>query len=417
VDRVKRPWMVSALIAAAVAGVGCSERARAVQREAELKQVVDQMMAPVERATGLTFKRHPTVLQRTRRQVRDYVIHKSDHDLPPAELAGMEAAYRLFGLLPDSVDLRRTVIDLLTEQVAGYFDPDSNALFIPTDVDPALARITVSHELVHALQAQYVSLDSVIHQEHQNDRRSAAQAVLEGQATLAQILVLMPEQNVDSLPDFWERFRDAVGQQQAQMTVFASAPMWLRESLIFPYLGGAEFVRRFRQLHPDKQPFGALMPVSTEQILHVDRYESGDRPEGLEFQGPAPDTVIYENDLGEFETRLLLEQLLHNSVTAASLAKGWDGDRYQVYSRSADALVWYTLWDDAAAADRFAAGLKRGWLGRRPDAATRRSDIARLPLGGLPAVRVVEAPGTWPGWKRIPTVRVIHPSPLRAKPR
>jgi len=416
VDWLRRSWVSTALIASAVAGAGCSERARAVQREAELKQVVDQMMAPVERATGLTFKRHPKVLERTRRQVRDYVIHKFDDDLPPSELQGMEAAYRLFGLLPDSVDLRRTVIDLLTEQVAGYFDPDSNALFIPTDVDPALARITVSHELVHALQAQYVGIDSVIHQERQNDRRSAAQAILEGQATLAQILVLMPEQNVDSLPDFWE-MRDAFGKQQAEMTAFASAPPWLRESLIFPYLGGAEFVRRFRHLHPARQPFGALMPVSTEQILHLDRYEAGDRPEHLEFVRPSPDTVIYDNDLGEFETRLLLEQLLHNSATAATLATGWGGDRYEVYGSPADALVWYTVWDDARAADQFAAGLKRGWGERRTDGRVRRSDISRLPLGGLPGVRLMDAPPDWAGWKHVPTVKVVHPSPLRARPR
>jgi Zn-dependent peptidase ImmA (M78 family) len=409
-----RSWVQTALIVATVAGVGCSERARAVQREAELQQVVDQMMAPVERATGLTFKRHPTVLQRSRSQVRDYVVHKSDHDLPPSELVGMQAAYRRFRLLPDSIDLRRTVIDLLTEQVAGYFDPDSNALFIPTDIDPAQARLVVSHELVHALQAQYVDLDSVIHQAHQNDRRSAAQAILEGQATLAQILVLMPEQNVDSLPDFWE-LRDALGKQQAQMTVFASAPLWLRESLIFPYLGGAEFVRRFRHVHPAKQPFGALMPVSTEQILHLDRYEAGDRPQRVEFVRPLPDTVLYDNDLGEFETRLLLEQLLHNSAQAAALATGWGGDRYQVYGATGDALVWYCVWDDARGADRFADGLKRGWTAGPRDANPRRTEVTRLVLGGLPGVRFVDAPQDWAGWKRLPTVRVIHPSPLKAK--
>ena len=416
-DRLTRPCVVSVLMVAAATGFGCSERARAIQRESELKQVVQQMMAPVERATGLTFKRQPIVLQRTRAQVRDYVVHKSDHDMPPAEIDGMQAAYRLFGLLPDSVDLRRTVIDLLTEQVAGYYDADSNALFIPTDIDPAQARLVVSHELVHALQAQYVDLDSLIHQDRQNDRRSAAQAILEGQATLAQILVLMPEQNVDSLPDFWE-LRDALGKQQAQMTVFANAPVWLRESLIFPYLGGAEFVRRFQHLHPDKQPFGALMPVSTEQILHIDRYEAGDRPQVLAFVRPARDSVIYENDLGEFETRLLLEQLLGNTATATALAAGWDGDRYQILGPGAGALVWYSVWDDAATADRFAAGLKRAWALRRiPGQAERRSEIVRLPLGGLPVVRLVDAPLQWDGWTHIPTVRAVPVSPLHARPR
>src|SRR3989449_11032364 len=87
------------------------------------------MPPAVDRAPRLRFRQRPVVLRRNRAQVRDYVIHKFDDDLPPAELEGAQAAYRLFGLIPDSLDLRRTMIDLLTEQVAGYFDPDSNALY------------------------------------------------------------------------------------------------------------------------------------------------------------------------------------------------------------------------------------------------------------------------------------------------
>jgi len=387
---------------------GCTERAKAVQGEAALKQAVDQMMPAVERASGFKFKRHPVVLQRSRAQVRDYVIHKFDADLPPSELAGVQASYRLFGLLPDSIDLRRTMVDLLTEQVAGYYDPDSNALYVPTDVDPAQARIVISHELVHALQGQYVELDSLIQQKGQNDRRSAAQAVLEGQATLAQILVLMPEQKIAALPNFWE-LRNALGEQQAQMGVFSHAPMWLRESLIFPYLAGAQFVRWFEEKHPDKQPFGALMPTSTEQILHTDRYDAGDRPVVLAFVGAPPDTLRYENDLGEFETRLLLQQLTGSEPEATTLASGWGGDRYQVLGPAADALVWYSVWDHEAQADRFAKGLKRAWAQRWPAARAgeRRSSIVRLSVGGLPGVRLVDAPPKWGGWARLPQVKVV----------
>src|SRR5439155_15137131 len=100
----------------AAASVGCEQRARQVQDEAELKQAVQQMIPAVERATRLRFRRHPVILRRTREQVREYVIHKFDDDLPPAELVGAQAAYRLFGLIPDTLDLRRTMVDLLTEQ-------------------------------------------------------------------------------------------------------------------------------------------------------------------------------------------------------------------------------------------------------------------------------------------------------------
>ena len=111
----------------------CRERAQAVQSEADLKDIVHRMMPLVAQNAGLPFKREPQVLRRSRSQVRDYVIHKFDADLPPADLAGLQSALRLFGLIPDSLQLRPTMIDLLTEQIAGYYDPDSNALYIPAD--------------------------------------------------------------------------------------------------------------------------------------------------------------------------------------------------------------------------------------------------------------------------------------------
>ena len=413
---VIRRCLAAAVAVAAMGSTGCEQRAREVQSEAALKQAVQQMIPAVERATRLRFRQRPVVLRRSRAQVRDYVIHKFDDDLPPAELAGAQAAYRLFGLIPDSLDLRRTMVDLLTEQVAGYFDPDSNALYIPTDIDPSQARLVISHELVHALQHQYLNLDSLVELKRQNDRRSAAQAILEGQATLAQILVLMPEQKIESLPNFWE-LRTALGGQQDQMKVFGSAPLWLRESLIFPYLGGAEFVRWFDHEYPGKQPYGVLMPISTEQILHPARYAAGDRPDALAFESPARDTVRYEDGLGEFEIRLLLQQHLGDDGAAASLAAGWDGDRYQVLGQGsgagagagAEALVWYTLWDDKRAATRFRTGLEsawaKRWLGRR---GVRRSEIKQLLVVGVPVVRLVDAPPGWKGWKRVPTIRVTR---------
>jgi hypothetical protein len=417
---VTRPVLVVAVVVGggAAASVGCEQRARQVQDEAELKQAVQQMIPAVERATRLRFRRHPVILRRTREQVREYVIHKFDDDLPPAELVGAQAAYRLFGLIPDTLDLRRTMVDLLTEQVAGYFDPDSNALYVPTDIDPSQARLVISHELVHALQDQYLNLDSLVELKRQNDRRSAAQAILEGQATLAQILVLMPEQKIESLPNFWD-LRTALGGQQDQMKLFGSAPLWLRESLIFPYLGGAEFVRWFDREYAGKQPYGALMPISTEQILHPARYLAGDRPDRIVFEPPAlprgvrADSVRYEDELGEFEIRLLLEQHLGDDSAAALLASGWNGDRYRLLgvAGSPPVLVWFTLWDDKASAGRFLKGLRAAWVKRRGNGQTgRRWEITPLLVSGVPVVRLVDAPRGWPGGKRVPTIRVLRPA-------
>jgi len=158
------------------------------------------------------------------------------------------------------------------------------------------------------------------------------------------------------------------------------------------------------------------MPISTEQILHPARYVAGDRPDALAFESPARDAVRYEDGLGEFEIRLLLQQHLGDDSAAALLAAGWDGDRYQVLGRrstagrtGADALVWYTLWDDKAAAARFTHGLERAWARRRSGGSTgRRWKIRQLVVSTVHVVRLVDAPAGWAGWKRVPTIRVTR---------
>ena len=402
-----RLTQLAALVYVAVAVFACRERAQAVQSEAELKDMVHRMMPMVAQTTGLKFKREPLVLRRSRSQVRDYLIHKIDQDLPSTELAGLQSALRLFGLIPETLDLRPTLIDVLTEQVAGYYDPDSNALYIPEDVEPLQLRVVVSHELVHALQDQYVHLDSIIEQRHANDRRTAAQAILEGQAVVAQIPVLMPEQKPDTFPLgwFWQQ-RAAMAAQQSQMKQFASAPLWLREGLIFPYLGGADFVVWFRHKYLGRSVLDS-MPQSTEQILHPERYASHDAPTELTFAAGEADTVEWEDNLGEYETRLLFQQLLGNEAEATTLATGWDGDRYQVLGAKKDALVWYSVWDDAAAATRFAGGLQRAWAKRRAGVQTgRRAEVHQMVIDGRPVVRLVDAPADWKGWRALPTVRL-----------
>lgn len=404
--RLSRGAALLLALAALELVTACRDRAEAVQSEERLDRMVTQLVPGVERATGLRFKTRPQVARRTRDQVWSYLTHKIDEDLPPAELASYEAALEVFGFLPRGMRLRDLLLDVLKEQVVGYYDPDSMMLYVAADVDSFFLRTTVTHELTHALQGQYLPLDSLVRQRRQNDRRSAAQAVLEGEATLAQTLAMMPELDRDQLPSFWDA-RAALAQQQAGMKQFADAPLWVREGLIFPYLAGADFVRWYEAVHPGAHPFGRAMPTSTEQILHHDRYAAADEPTELAFATPAADSVRYEDGLGEFETRLLLQQQLGSEREAAQLASGWDGDRYQLLGRGDPALVWCSVWDDAAAADRFATGLERAWKNRRSGTPTgRRSEVKRLTIDGRAGVRLVDAPADWRGWKQLPQVSV-----------
>jgi len=77
-----------------------------------------------------------------------------------------------------------------------------------------------------------------------------------------------------------------------------------------------------------------------------------------------------------------------------------------------DALVWYSVWDNSAAAARFAKGLERAWARRRSvggpgGPATRLWEVTRLTLDGRPLVRLVDAPVGWSGWKSVPRIMIV----------
>lgn len=408
--------MVSKLRAATVvcwflAGAGACRGRPVATPDQELSRLVDSLTPPVERAVGLKFRTPPHAAVRSREQVRAYLVHKLDEEFPPEKARGLQATYRLLGLLPDSLDLRALLLDLYTEQIIGYYEPDSTTLFVVANADPQLVRLTVSHELVHALQHQYIPIDSIMEQRGDNDRLAAAQSILEGQATLGGLQVMVPDQNLFAMPEFWETYREQFRKQQRNMPVFNKAPRILREGIVFPYLAGADFLRWwYGSEHRDSQPYGPRMPVSTEQILHPYRYGRGDQPITLRFTTDEPH-VLYEDVLGEFDMRVLAADLAGPGTgmeIQSPIAMGWGGDRFRTYETPAGpAMVWYIVWDDSLSRSRFQAS-----TGQRLETRRRlgyRMEVTSRAISGHPATRIVIAPNEWLGWKQVATVKIVKP--------
>jgi hypothetical protein len=310
----------------------------------------------IEKSVGLKFKTPPKVETRSKDEVRAFLEKKFNEDVPALELAGAERACKLFGLLPDTLDLRKFMLGLLTEQVAGYYDPATKVLYVvsgagtgPGAPTPEMISITITHELVHALQDEYFPLDSLEKEHGDNDRQSALQAVIEGEAVFEQMSAMLGGNNFAmALPGGWDKVRQMIRDAQTTMPVFATAPMFIQETLLFPYLSGAEFVRQFKAVHPREMPFRPP-PSSTKQILHPELYLDSlkrDVPTRVVLPKPEGGSVVYENDLGEFETRLYLYQHLGDAGIAARGAAGWEGDRYVVVNTPKGAgLAWITVWD------------------------------------------------------------------------
>jgi hypothetical protein len=353
------------LLALAALAAGCDRRRNV--GEGAYANRVQSAIPQIERATGLKFKSPPKMEMRSRAQVREFLVRKFNESTPAEQLKSEEAAYKLFGLLPDTMDLRRFLLELLTEQIVGYYDPATKVLYVVEGAPDDLTGITITHELIHALQDQYVNLDSIQKATGNSDRQAAAQAVLEGQATYEQMEIMLGGANpATRLPGGWDRLRESIREEQSAMPMFAAAPMAIQESLLFPYLNGAEFMRRLDQHTPGRSPLDA-MPVSTEQILSEQAYFGSTKDDPTIVTLPPSRDAVHEETLGEFGTRLLLFQHLKDHTTAIGAAHGWDGDRYRVIRAGAAdgrGILWVSVWDSATDAAQFVDALGQS-IGRR----------------------------------------------------
>ena len=403
--RLTLAWCASAalLIATGCKGSGTSSEDGPYATE------VSEAIPRIEKATGLTFKRRPIVEARSKEQVRAFLLKKFDEDTPAQEIAGEESAYKLLGMIPESLDLRKFLLSVLMEQVIGYYDPSAKALYVVQGADEKVLGITITHELVHALQDQYVNLDSLQKGTTDNDRLTATQAVIEGEAQFEQLSIMLGgSDNIALRVGGRDRIREMIRENQGAMPVFATAPMVIQESLLFPYLSGADFVERFKEKKGNVNPLLNL-PRSTEQVLHTDAYFASppDEPSIVTLPAPRGATKVYENDMGEFGVRLFLYQHLKDQTLAARAAAGWDGDRFMVVQGAGGrGIVWAIVWDSPLEAAEFSDAMIRATAKRTGAAersvgeggatfATKGRTVSILPrtIGGRAVIVYTDLPG------------------------
>ncbi len=428
-------------------GNEAAAEAGAAAPDTALARLLTELQPVVERAAGLEARREPRLAVATRARLQAFLAEQLEEQLPPERAEPLVAAYARFGLVPDTLDLIALLRSLYEEQVVGFYDPASDTLFVVEGVPEGQMEMVLAHELVHALQDQHVNLDSLTRalREH-NDRATAAHAAIEGQATLAMLEWQMERltgrpADVTRLPPLAERLAEmelgALG-GEAGLPALGAAPRVIRETLIFPYVGGLGYVQALWRTHPDRPaPFGARLPASTREVMQAGSAPgSPPRPVELAFPGSLPPgwEEAHGDVLGALETRILLEERLGDAARARSVAGRWLGDRYRLLrGPEGEALVWATVWEGEAEADRAAAVLEAAWADRYggpgrpagdaaanggPAAAGRSVRVARLALAGHPGVLLLDLPpglevdegwpaaraeaGAWPEPGRVP---------------
>ncbi|MBI4576214.1 MAG: hypothetical protein HY722_08135 [Planctomycetes bacterium] len=379
--------------------------------KAEILAQVPEVCERLEAMVGLEFRSEVSVGFKDREALGRYISETVDRDMTEGQLSTATAIYRGLGLVPAEFDLKRSLVELYTEQIGGFYDPKTKQMYLIEGPSIYEQTMTLSHELTHALQDQHFDLRAIL-EEHKDDDDAvvARQALIEGEGTLAMIayapgglerLRQMPD--VSAIVGMIES-----GMSGPQTPVLQRSPAILRESLVFPYLKGLSFAHRLLREGGWKAIGAAYgeLPSSTEQLLHPEKYVA-ERDEPLRLRFAGLEAALGEgweflgaNTLGEFQTRVLFEGSFDRS-TAADAAAGWDGDRVAVLRRGkpveattgatvvgagGPVLVWGSTWDTEGDAREFAGSYKKHLEARFPArelAASEKGRHYRWDEGGL----------------------------------
>jgi hypothetical protein len=330
----------------------------------ELFGEIDTILADLGKITGWKATRKVPAAYITRDKLRQFLDSRLKKEVKPEDVAIEEQILEMFGLVPRGFDLRKSTVDLISEQAAAFYDYNARKLFVLENNESALERrVTLAHELAHALADQRFSLRKYIRNGMQSDDMATArQAVVEGQATWLMWAYLNVRNGKEAaVPiEILANAHLTAESGAAGFPVLAGSPLYLRESLIFPYTRGLLFQNEIHKTLGQKSFTEVFTrpPDSTQQILHPENWTSAVKLETI--QPPAiPDAKRHrlraEGTVGEFDHQILVRQYV-DEQSADGVAPLWRGGAYRLYHRKKSGkplLAYASSWDKPETAARY----------------------------------------------------------------
>lgn len=415
--------------------------------QAELETLTERIRKELEELRGESFLRPVQVRVTDREGFVRYAKQRMEKHLPEGEFAREEALAKMLGLVPAELDLLRSTFALLEEQVGGFYDPGSDTFFLMDSFTGPIASVILAHELTHALDDQLFDIDAKL------------EALLESQDALTAYTALVEGSGTSLMTAWMLRFGRALSPadlaQAASMgsAGLSDAPAYLWKPLLFAYLGGQRFLDHGHRLRKKagaslaetvREAFGRP-PLSTEQVLHPDKYwkrDAWDAPRPLEqvaTELPPGWSVLAQRTMGE----LLLALVVGSDADRAGIdasnpmaamlvrytnraAEGWGGDSALLLEREGARLLrLVTRWDSPEDAAEFRAAVQErrpGWelalraldelhglalLPPAPEAADEVVLLAWIGLTGEEAAEVAQGVET----REMPSVLAAPPPP------
>jgi len=317
----------------------------------------------------------------SRDNIKKYLEKKLQEEVKDEEIEEEKKLLVKLGIISPSTNYKKMIIELFTRNVAGFYEPKENKMYVVDEAasafSPFLPSEVVIHELVHALQDQYIMLDYLDEdlEKANDDKALAVKSIIEGEATFVSYSIMAdyikkmssggPQSKMLSSMDM-EKF---ILESMMLMTKSLS-PEFENKAfvhyLLFPYINGGLFVKYAYDNGGWKKVDFVYKnyPLSTEQIIHPEKYFLvEDKPlplpeKNFSFLTQDGYKEISKGTLGEFTIYTLGITFL-DDLYAKMLSVGWGNDNYYLYEKEGKlTLIMDTRWDSVLEAEEFFKGMK-----------------------------------------------------------
>jgi heme-degrading monooxygenase HmoA len=386
-------FMATILVSILLAGAGLLQPPTSSSQQSPQANTTSARNAAMIAATSEVLKETSEIRQlailrpvqsstQSRAEIERMLVKSLDEETTPAQVHAAEVTLIRLGLVPPDFQFRAFMLRILTEQVAGYYDPKTGEFHLADWIDLNGQRPVMAHELTHALQDQHFNLRRFNHwPKGDSDAELAAHALIEGDASLLMTLY------ITNNPLRALAFLQSFTKTNAASPELDKAPRAVRENLLFAYLEGIKWTTTLYKQGGWARVSKAFaeLPQSTEQIMHPDKYFAHEEPvkvtlpditgvlnnperrSGSSALGGGSSTQVgwkridYDVE-GEWALYLLLDEFLKSPAESRRAAAGWGGDRFAVYESAKGEVLFCSLstWDtENDAREFFEAYVKR----------------------------------------------------------
>lgn len=321
----------------------CAAALPCAARDASASEI-EEILKGLSEITGLRPLKQVKSETMDKEQLKRYIDDRMKEAVKPEQIRAEELTLKKFGLVPQDFDLRGNTVDLLTEQAAAFYDFRKKRLFlVSSTAGTGIPQQTaLVHELAHALADQHFNLAKFIKRGASSDEESLARmAVMEGQASwlMSEYMLRKSGRSLKDTPEAVEMMTNTEV-SAGQFPVLERTPLYLRETLLFPYTRGMLFQHQVYE-RLGQGGFSEVFrtpPIDTQQVLHPEKYFGHVQP-SHPHAPEVPDRGHYrslaDGEVGELDHQVLLRQYI-GAKEAGPLSSQWKGGRYELLENKHD---------------------------------------------------------------------------------